>query len=76
MNERLTSFSEMNHWLPDKKLISDRRLGVIRNKKKKALIYHLKELKGGKCEICGYDKNFAALNLHHIQDLHNISHRR
>lgn len=24
------------------------------------------ELKGGKCEICGYDKNISALDFHHI----------
>ena len=24
------------------------------------------EAKGGKCEICGYDKNIAALELHHL----------
>lgn len=24
------------------------------------------ELKGGKCESCGYDKNIAALDFHHI----------
>lgn len=24
------------------------------------------ELKGGKCEICGYDKNISALEFHHI----------
>ena len=24
------------------------------------------ERKGGKCEICGYDKNIAALELHHV----------
>ena len=22
--------------------------------------------KGGKCEICGYDKNLAALDFHHL----------
>jgi len=26
----------------------------------------LMESKGGKCEICGYDKNYAALCFHHI----------
>ena len=25
----------------------------------------LVELKGGKCELCGYSKNFAALHFHH-----------
>lgn len=68
MEEQLTPFSKMAHWLPDRKIISNRRLGIIRNKNKKPLIYHLKELKGGKCEICGYDKNFACLNLHHCKD--------
>ena len=24
------------------------------------------ELKGGKCEMCGYDKNISALEFHHI----------
>ena len=24
------------------------------------------EYKGGKCEICGYDKNYAALEFHHL----------
>lgn len=31
-------------------------------KKKKLLV----EYKGGKCEICGYDKCLAALEFHHI----------
>ena len=26
------------------------------------------EYKGGKCEICGYDKNISALEFHHIKD--------
>ena len=33
-----------------------------RYKKKKLLV----EYKGGKCEICGYDKCLAALEFHHI----------
>lgn len=28
--------------------------------------YELVESKGGKCEICGYDKNYAAFDFHHI----------
>lgn len=35
----------------------------IRSVKRK--LYFI-ELKGGKCEICGYDKNIAALEFHHI----------
>ena len=33
-----------------------------RNKTKEILI----EYKGGKCEICGYDKNYSALEFHHL----------
>ena len=33
-----------------------------RNKTKKLLV----EYKGGKCEICGYDKCISALEFHHI----------
>jgi hypothetical protein len=33
-----------------------------RDKRKKEAI----DLKGGKCEVCGYSKNMAALEFHHI----------
>jgi hypothetical protein len=32
-----------------------------KDRKKKAV-----ELLGGKCQICGYDKNYAALDFHHV----------
>ena len=36
---------------------------VMRSLKRKT---HLINLKGGGCEICGYNKNLAALEFHHI----------
>ena len=29
-------------------------------------IIAFKELKGGKCHTCGYDKNYASLDFHHV----------
>ena len=37
-------------------------LAVLKNQKRKLKAV---EYKGGKCEICGYDKNIAALEFHH-----------
>jgi hypothetical protein len=37
---------------------------IIRALKRKM---HLINLRGGKCEICGYDKNLAVLEFHHIE---------
>ena len=39
-----------------------------RKQKERALKRKLEliELKGGKCEKCGYDKNIAALEFHHL----------
>lgn len=28
--------------------------------------FQLVEMKGGKCEICGYDKNYASFDFHHL----------
>lgn len=41
---------------------------VYLKQKERALTRKLEliEAKGGKCEICGYDKNIAALELHHL----------
>lgn len=39
--------------------IRQRKRGINRKLK-------LIQLKGGKCEICGYDKNIASLTFHHI----------
>ena len=36
---------------------------VMRSLKRKT---HLSNLRGGSCEICGYNKNLAALEFHHI----------
>jgi hypothetical protein len=44
----------------------------------------LLKLKGGKCELCGYDKNSAAMEFHHINpedklfqlDLRSLSNRK
>jgi len=41
---------EKSHWVT-----------VHKRKKKKALV----EYKGGRCEMCNYDKCFAALDFHH-----------
>lgn len=35
---------------------------TVGRERKKTLVNHL----GGKCAICGYDKNLASLNFHHI----------
>lgn len=40
---------------------------VIRHRQKRRL--ELIKIMGGKCAICGYDKNSAALELHHINPL-------
>ena len=38
-------------------------LAVIKNQKRKLKAV---EYKGGKCKICGYDKNISALEFHHL----------
>lgn len=38
----------------------------IQNKKRILLKYQLLKAKGGKCSICGYDKNSSALEFHHL----------
>ncbi len=68
MKDTLTPFSRLDHWLPDRKLVSNRKLGMVRVKANKKLIDSLKKIKGGKCELCGYDKNTASLNLHHTEN--------
>jgi hypothetical protein len=48
------------------------------NKRRQFIARLAKEYKGGKCQICGYDKCFRALELHHLdptQKEFNISHR-
>ena len=59
-SERSRSMSDKSR----KKLYSYMKtyLPELQRKKKKWLIEKL----GGKCNICGYNKNFAALELHHI----------
>jgi predicted Zn-ribbon and HTH transcriptional regulator len=42
-----------NDYLKQKERALSRKLEIIR-------------LKGGKCERCGYDKNIAALEFHHL----------
>ena len=42
------------------------------------------QVKGGKCQRCGYDRNYAALEFHHVEanrkdfqlDLRSLSNRR
>lgn len=47
---------------------SDRReankASVVKRRKQNKVL--LVEYKGGKCEICGYNKNIAALEFHHL----------
>ena len=38
---------------------------VRQRKRRQEFINLLKQEAGGKCSICGYDKNFAALDFHH-----------
>lgn len=54
--------------MPDKRKYSDRREALIkavskRRRKIKALAI---KYKGGKCQICGYNKCESALELHHL----------
>lgn len=47
---------------------SNKRLQDYDHQKKRALSRkkELVSIKGGKCEICGYSKNYAALSFHHL----------
>jgi predicted HNH restriction endonuclease len=54
--------------MPDKRKYSDRREALIkavakRRRKIKTLAI---EYKGGRCQVCGYDKCEGALELHHL----------
>lgn len=56
--------------MADKRKYADRRDELIlavakRRRKIKSMAI---EYKGGKCEICGYDKYAGALDLHHVRD--------
>lgn len=61
------AFSRLNNWLPKQKIVPESILRVKRAKYKRNFVHNLKIIRGGKCEICGYDKNLAAINFHHIQ---------
>jgi len=36
------------------------------NINKRNFLLEIKKFKGGQCEICGYNKNFACLDFHHL----------
>ena len=54
--------------MPERRRYKDRaeylKLAVIKRRKKIKQL--LVEYKGGKCEICGYSRSSAALELHHL----------
>ncbi len=52
----------------DKRTYKDRAQYIIKavSKRRKKMKEMVVEYKGGKCQICGYDKCSRALNLHHI----------
>jgi len=37
-------------------------------KRRRRLLREYKDRFGGKCSICGYDKNYACLDFHHLRD--------
>jgi len=51
----------------DKRTYSDRKQYIIRavHKRRKKIRMMAVEYKGGKCEICGYDRCVEALEFHH-----------
>lgn len=54
--------------MPDTRKYADRREALIKAvaKRRKKLKTLAIEYKGGKCQICGYDKYAGALELHHV----------
>lgn len=54
--------------MPDKRKYADRREELIKAvaKRRRKLKTLAIEYKGGKCQVCGYKKCVAALELHHI----------
>ncbi|HRH22467.1 MAG TPA: HNH endonuclease signature motif containing protein [Candidatus Paceibacterota bacterium] len=55
--------------MPDRRKYADRREALIRavSKRRKKIKSLAIEYKGGKCQICGYNKYQGALELHHIK---------
>jgi len=54
--------------MPEKRTYADRREYLIKAvaKRRRKIKLMAIEYKGGKCQICGYDKYPGALDLHHI----------
>ena len=54
--------------MKDKRTYADRREELIRAvaKRRRKIKTLAVEYKGGKCQVCGYDKYQGALDLHHI----------
>ena len=65
---RHLSFGDILIVMPDKRTYADRRETLIKAvaKRRKKLKFLALEYKGGKCELCGYNRHFGALELHHI----------
>ena len=54
--------------MPDNRKYADRRVALIKAvaKRRRKIKDMAIEYKGGKCQVCGYDKYVGALDLHHI----------
>lgn len=54
--------------MPEKRSYSDRRKYLIEavSKRRRRIKVMAVEFKGGKCQICGYNKYVGALDLHHV----------
>ena len=54
--------------MPDRRKYSDRREALIKavSKRRRKIKVMSIEYKGGKCQVCGYNKCQAALELHHL----------
>jgi 5-methylcytosine-specific restriction endonuclease McrA len=57
-----------NKYMTDKRKYADRREELIKAvaKRRRKIKLLSVQYKGGKCQICGYDKYVGALDLHHI----------
>jgi 5-methylcytosine-specific restriction endonuclease McrA len=55
--------------MPDKRKYADRREALIKavSKRRRKIKDMAIQYKGGKCQICGYNKCNAALELHHLK---------
>ena len=56
--------------MPDKRKYADRAAYIIQavKKRRKKIREMAIEYKGGRCEICGYDKCVQALDFHHLNN--------